>query len=90
MLLDVRGLTKSYGNVPVFAGLSFTVSAGEMVAVVGPSGCGKSTLLNCLGGLDRPTSGQVLIEGRDLAGVDDLGRSRAVARVGLVRTIDAA
>jgi ABC-type lipoprotein export system ATPase subunit len=71
VLLEVRGLAKSYGDTPVLAGLSFSVAAGEAVAVVGPSGCGKSTLLNCLGGLDRPTSGQVLIDGRDLAGLGD-------------------
>lgn len=85
MLLDVRGLAKSYGDTPVFAGLSFTIAAGETVAVVGPSGCGKSTLLNCLGGLDRPTSGQVLIDGQDLAMVDDdvLSALRA-ARIGFI------
>lgn len=72
MLLDVRELTKRYGDQPpVLSGLTFTVAAGETVAVVGPSGCGKSTLLNCLGGLDRPTSGQVMIDGQDLASVDD-------------------
>ena len=72
MLLDVRELTKRYGDQPpALSGLTFTVAAGETVAVVGPSGCGKSTLLNCLGGLDRPTSGQVLIDGKDLASVDD-------------------
>lgn len=81
MLLDVRELTKRYGDQqPVLSGLTFTVAAGETVAVVGPSGCGKSTLLNCLGGLDRPTSGQVLIDGKDMASVDDdaLAALRAV------------
>ena len=71
MLIEVRDLAKSYGETPVFSALSFTVAAGETVAVVGPSGCGKSTLLNCLGGLDRPTSGQVLFDGRDLSTLDD-------------------
>jgi lipoprotein-releasing system ATP-binding protein len=71
MLIEVRDLAKSYGETPVFSALSFTVAAGETVAVVGPSGCGKSTLLNCLGGLDRPTSGQVQFDGRDLSTLDD-------------------
>ena len=71
MLLDVHDLAKSYGNTPVFSGLSFTIAAGETVAVVGPSGCGKSTLLNCLGGLDRPTGGTVQLDGRDLTTLDD-------------------
>ncbi len=71
MLIEVRDLAKSYGDTPVFSALSFTVAAGETVAVVGPSGCGKSTLLNCLGGLDRPTSGQVQFDGRDLSALND-------------------
>ena len=71
MLIDVRDLAKFYGETPVFSALSFTVAAGETIAVVGPSGCGKSTLLNCLGGLDRPTSGQVLFDGRDLSTLND-------------------
>jgi lipoprotein-releasing system ATP-binding protein len=71
MLLVVHDLTKSYGDTAVFAGLSFTIAAGETVAVVGPSGCGKSTLLNCLGGLDRPTSGSVQLDGRDLTSLND-------------------
>lgn len=49
---------------------------GESVAIVGPSGCGKSTLLNLLGALDRPTSGRVVLEGEDLAGMDDLSLAR--------------
>ncbi|MBA3700931.1 MAG: ABC transporter ATP-binding protein [Planctomycetes bacterium] len=71
MLLDVRDLSKSYGDTQVFSALSFTIAAGETVAVVGPSGCGKSTLLNCLGGLDRPTGGSVQLDGRDLTTLND-------------------
>jgi ABC-type lipoprotein export system ATPase subunit len=71
MLLDVHDLAKSYGEQPVFTGLSFTIAAGESVAVVGPSGCGKSTLLNCLGGLDRPSGGSVQLDGKDLTTLDD-------------------
>jgi lipoprotein-releasing system ATP-binding protein len=71
VLLEVRDLAKSYDDTPVFTGLSFTIAAGETVAVVGPSGCGKSTLLNCLGGLDRPTSGSVQLDGRDLTTLND-------------------
>lgn len=71
VLLDVRELSKSYADQPVFAGLSFTIAAGETVAVVGPSGCGKSTLLNCIGGLDRPSGGGVQLDGKDLTTLDD-------------------
>jgi putative ABC transport system ATP-binding protein len=51
--------------------VNLEVSRGEFLAITGPSGCGKSTLLNLLGGLDVPTSGQVIIEGVDLADMDD-------------------
>jgi putative ABC transport system ATP-binding protein len=66
-VLEARDLAKTYstGGVDVLAlrGVEIALAPGEFVAVVGPSGCGKSTLLNLLGGLDRPTAGQVLLEG---------------------------
>src|SRR5512133_539169 len=70
-LYELRGGTKSYGQgasrVDAGRDLDLTIDAGEFVAVVGPSGSGKTTLLQLLGGLDRPTSGAILFEGRDLA-----------------------
>jgi predicted ABC-type transport system involved in lysophospholipase L1 biosynthesis ATPase subunit len=60
----------------VLADVSLRVAAGESVAVVGPSGSGKSTLLNLIGALDRPTTGRVLLAGRDLAGLDELELAR--------------
>jgi putative ABC transport system ATP-binding protein len=60
--------------------VSLRVSVGEFVAVMGPSGSGKSTLLRLAGGLDRPTSGRVLLAGRDLAGLDEAGLARALRR----------
>jgi putative ABC transport system ATP-binding protein len=70
-VLDARHLTKSYlmGDVTVDAlrGVDLSLAKGELVVLLGPSGSGKSTLLNILGGLDSPTSGQVLYEGKDLA-----------------------
>ncbi len=54
------------GDIVIFEGLKLQVEAGDLVAVVGPSGAGKSTLLHLLGGLDRPTSGQVLFRGDDV------------------------
>jgi lipoprotein-releasing system ATP-binding protein len=59
------------GPVTIFEGLSFVVRPGERVALVGPSGAGKSTILHLLGGLDRPTSGRVLLGGRDLTALDE-------------------
>jgi putative ABC transport system ATP-binding protein len=70
-LYELRGVTKSYGQgasrVDAVRDLDLAIDAGEFVAVVGPSGSGKTTLLQLLGGLDRPTSGTILFEGRDLA-----------------------
>jgi putative ABC transport system ATP-binding protein len=72
--LEVRDLVKSYGTGETrkaLDGLSFRVPAGRFLSVMGPSGSGKSTLLHLLGGLDRPTGGEVLIGGRSLSGLSD-------------------
>lgn len=58
-------------HVAAVQGVSFSVAAGEMVAIIGASGSGKSTILHMLGGITRPTSGRVLLEGVDLAALDD-------------------
>ena len=79
-IIETRDLIKLYGDgaqVRALDGVSLAIEAGEFVSVMGPSGSGKSTLLNMLGALDRPTSGQVLIEGQDLNEVKDLDRFRA-------------
>jgi putative ABC transport system ATP-binding protein len=74
-IVEVHGLTKVYGQgdtaVTALDHVDLTVEQGEFVAVMGPSGCGKSTLLNLVGGLDKPTSGQVLIDGTDIATMTD-------------------
>jgi putative ABC transport system ATP-binding protein len=75
-VVRLRDVTREHGEVHALRGVSLEVPAGELVAVMGPSGSGKSTLLNLAGGLDRPTSGSVTIEGRDLAGVKDLAALR--------------
>lgn len=80
VIVETRNLTMIYGDgqgVRALDGVDLAVREGEMVAVMGPSGSGKSTLLNMMGGLDRPTSGQVLIGGQDLAGVRNLDAFRS-------------
>ncbi len=79
-LIETIHLTKIYGDgagVRALDDVTLTVERGEMVAVMGPSGSGKSTLLNLIGALDRPTEGQVLVNGQDLARVRDLDAFRA-------------
>jgi putative ABC transport system ATP-binding protein len=77
-MLKLHDVIKTYdgkSEVTALAGINLTIGAGEMVAIMGPSGSGKSTLLNLLGGLDVPTSGQVLVAGTDLAGENEKERS---------------
>jgi putative ABC transport system ATP-binding protein len=75
VLLETIDLKKTYkvGKIEVEAlrGVSIQVQAGELVAIMGPSGCGKSTLMHLLGAMTRATSGRVLIDGRDTAGMND-------------------
>jgi len=77
--LETEALWKSYrmgaNDVHALRGVDLRVGRGEFVAIMGPSGCGKSTLLHTLGGLQSPTSGSVVIEGQDLAGLSDAERT---------------
>jgi len=77
-MLKLRDVMKTYdgkSKVTALAGINLTIAPGEMVAIMGPSGSGKSTLLNLLGGLDIPSSGQVVVAGKDLARENEKGRS---------------
>lgn len=77
-IIAFENVTKAYGGADVVAldGLDLTVERGERVAVMGQSGSGKSTLLNLICGLDQPTSGRIVFEGRDLASMTDDDRTR--------------
>ena len=74
-LLEVKNICKTYGSgetaVKALKDVSFSVPKGEYVAVVGESGSGKSTLLNMIGALDTPTTGKVLIDGKDIFAMDE-------------------
>jgi len=74
-ILQVQKLSRVYGSgdtaVTALGDVSFSVEAGQFVAIVGSSGSGKSTLLHLVGGVDRPTSGKVLIEGSDIYAMDE-------------------
>jgi putative ABC transport system ATP-binding protein len=75
-LVQVENLRKEFGNVRALDGVSFRVDAGEWIAIMGPSGSGKTTLVNILGGLDTPTAGQAVVDGTDVARLDESGLTR--------------
>ena len=72
-LVQIENLRKEFDNVRALDGVSFDVQAGEWIAIMGPSGSGKTTLINILGGLDTPTSGRALVDGTDVARLDEGG-----------------
>lgn len=89
MMLSAEQVTKTYagGEAPLTAlrGVDLSLAPGEFVAIMGPSGCGKSTLLHLCGAMDRPSSGRVTMEGRDLARLDDDALTRVRReRIGFV------
>ena len=76
LIVSVEGVEKSYGTRKVLAGIHLTLRAGERLALTGPSGSGKTTLLNCLGGVDRPDQGSIVLEGTVLGDLDGDGLAR--------------
>ena len=65
-MIDIQGITKSFGKLQVLKGIDLHINAGEVVAIVGPSGAGKTTLLQIIGTLDKPDGGQVTVDGVDV------------------------
>src|SRR5664280_2413679 len=81
-LLQTIALTKSFGGLTAMRNIDFHVNRREIVGVIGPNGAGKSTFFNLITGLYKPTSGRILVEGRDLTG----RRPDALLRAGVART----
>jgi lipoprotein-releasing system ATP-binding protein len=85
-VLSLRGVARSYDSgerrLEVLKGVDLDVQAGEVVGLIGPSGSGKSSLLHAAGLLERPTAGQILVEGRDCSKLSDRARTRV--RLGLI------
>jgi putative ABC transport system ATP-binding protein len=78
-MIELRDVSKQFAGkrrVTALERLSLSIPRGEMVSIVGPSGSGKSTLLNLVGGLDRPSSGEVIVDGETLGGLSDDGLTR--------------
>ena len=92
-LVEIRGLHKSFGALEVLKGIDLTIHAGEKVSIIGPSGSGKTTMLRCVNFIEKPTRGEILIDG-DLLGrkrvgdtvvdVDDRTLARQRAEIGMV------
>ncbi len=76
--LRLEGLRKSFGGTEILKGVDLDLPDGEMLVIVGASGCGKSTLLRLVAGLEAPTAGRILIDGRDVTGVDPAARDIAM------------
>jgi putative ABC transport system ATP-binding protein len=83
-LISIENLTKHYKrdaiDIPVLDGVNLEVSSGEFLALMGPSGSGKTTLLNLIAGIDKPTSGRVIVDGKDIARLSEKELARWRAR----------
>ncbi len=76
--LKLEGLRKSFGATKVLHGIDLELASGEMLVIVGASGCGKSTLLRLVAGLEEPTAGRIVLDGRDVANLDPAERDIAM------------
>jgi len=74
-MLEIKGVSKSYGGTPVLRGIDLSVEAGELMFLLGPSGCGKSTLLRIVAGLIRQDAGSVVLDGRDVSALPPESRN---------------
>lgn len=83
--LEIKSLCKSFDGNQVLKNVSFQIADGEFVAVMGQSGCGKSTLLYCVSGMDSPTSGEILFDGRKMLSLSEQETERLrLKRMGFI------
>jgi len=83
-VIEVKGLKKSFGELEILKGIDTTINKGEKVVVIGPSGSGKSTFLRCLNRLEKPTSGKIIFEGKDLTELSDRQLCAVREKMGMV------
>src|SRR3954468_13046639 len=76
--LQLDGLSKSFGELQILRSIDLALADGEMLVIVGASGCGKSTLLRLVAGLERPSTGRVVLGGRDITDLDPAARDIAM------------
>lgn len=81
LMLEVKSLAFSYGNVPVFENVSFSLKKGEIMCILGPNGAGKSTLIKCIAGILKPATGSIRVLGKDAALLGVRGISRLIGYV---------
>ncbi|MSP96049.1 MAG: ABC transporter ATP-binding protein [Betaproteobacteria bacterium] len=81
-VLALEDVSLSFGGLHVLESVSLDVRPGELLALIGPNGAGKTSILNCIGGIYRPNSGRIRVDGRDISGA----RPHAIARLGVART----
>lgn len=75
-MLEIKNIKKSFNKLHVLKGISFNVLDGEVVSIIGPSGCGKSTLLRCINLLEKPSSGNIILDGVDITNKKNLTQVR--------------
>lgn len=81
-MIEVKNLRKNFGNKKVLKGIDLSINKGDIIGIIGPSGCGKSTFLRCINLLERPNSGEILLEGTDLCKLNELTEARK--KIGMV------
>ncbi len=82
IILEVKNLTKKFSGLTAVNDFSFEIHRGEFVGLIGPNGAGKTTVFNCISGIEKPTSGKIRFDGRDITGM----KPHKIVNFGLVRT----